>query len=181
MHSLDLPDQSWQLGVSLLTCKDMPAAFSAQLVHPTRVFDACKLQLSPCTWAESPASPANRQIGNTLLMHRCAWKLNWAPLYLRASSYIIKHSGGNASDTESRLKQRACYRFREGKKASKLPRSKMSYLRDVHHSITAEGSGRGQVIKSQESRDDTILVDSANHGPIHKEDYAVLIHSNACG
>lgn len=55
-----------------------------------------------------------------------------------------------------------------------------SYLRDVHHSITAERSGRGQVIESQKGGDDTILINPANHGPIHKEDYAVLIHGNAC-
>lgn len=50
------------------------------------------------------------------------------------------------------------------------------YLRDVHHSIAAEGSGRGQVIEAQQSRDDAVLINPTNHGPVHKEDYAVLIH-----
>lgn len=60
------------------------------------------------------------------------------------------------------------------------PRSARSYLRDVHHCVAAEGSGRGQVVEAQESGDDSILVNSADHGPIHKEDYAVLIDGNAC-
>lgn len=59
-------------------------------------------------------------------------------------------------------------------------RSERSYLRNVHHSVTAEGPGRGQVIEAQQDRDDTILVNPANHGPIHKEDYAILINCNAC-
>lgn len=58
--------------------------------------------------------------------------------------------------------------------------SQGSYLRNVHHSVAAEGSGRGQVVEAQQSGDNAVLINPANHGPIHKEDYTVLIHRNAC-
>lgn len=58
--------------------------------------------------------------------------------------------------------------------------SQRSYLRNVHHCVAAEGSGRGQVVEAQQGRDDTVLVNPANHAPIHKEDYAILIYGYAC-
>lgn len=94
---------------------------------------------------------------------------------LRAPSYRKKSSHGDDQGYSRRLG----YVERQ-EDACRLPRSERSYLRDVHHSITAERSGRGQVIEAQKCRDDTILINPANHGPIHKKDYAVLIHRNAC-
>lgn len=58
-------------------------------------------------------------------------------------------------------------------------RSERSYLGDVHDGVAAERSGRGQVIETQKSRDDTVLINPANHGSVHEEDDAVLIHCNA--
>lgn len=58
--------------------------------------------------------------------------------------------------------------------------SRGSYLRNVHDGVAAEGSGRGQVVEAQQSGDNAVLINPANHGPIHKEDYTVLIHRNAC-
>jgi len=54
-----------------------------------------------------------------------------------------------------------------------------SYLRDVHHRVTAQGSGGGEVVEAQKGGNDPVLVDPTDHGPVHEEDDAVLIHRDA--
>lgn len=53
------------------------------------------------------------------------------------------------------------------------------YLGDVHHRVTAQRSCRGQVIKAQQRGDDSVLIDSPNHGAIHKEDSAIFVDSDS--
>lgn len=119
------------------------------------------------------ASTANLRTGVMQPINKCGSKLSRG-----ASSDRQKSSHGEVS--KSRVSQGDWCRMNDGTTHAGRPRSKRWYLRDVHHCITAERSGRGQVIEAQKSRDDTILINSANHGAIHKEDYTVLIHRNAC-
>ena len=55
-----------------------------------------------------------------------------------------------------------------------------SHLRDVHHGVTAQGAGGGEVVEAQQGGDDAVLVDPTDHGAVHEEDDAVLIHGDAC-
>lgn len=50
------------------------------------------------------------------------------------------------------------------------------YLRNVHHRVTAQRSCRGQVVETQQRRDDSVLIDSADHGAVHEENSAVFVH-----
>ena len=55
-----------------------------------------------------------------------------------------------------------------------------SHLSDVHHGVTAQGAGGGEVVEAQEGGDDAVLVDPTDHGAVHEEDDAILIHGDAC-
>ena len=55
-----------------------------------------------------------------------------------------------------------------------------SHLRDVHDGVTAEGPSGGEVVEAKEGGDDAVLVDPTDHGAVHEEDDAVLVHGDAC-
>lgn len=55
----------------------------------------------------------------------------------------------------------------------------LSYLRNVHNRVTAERPSRCQVIGTQHSGDDPILINPPDHGAIHKVNQSKLVHGDA--
>jgi hypothetical protein len=54
-----------------------------------------------------------------------------------------------------------------------------SHLRNLHDGVTAEGPGRGEVIGAQQSGDDSILINTSDHGAVHEINEPKLVHCNS--
>lgn len=58
--------------------------------------------------------------------------------------------------------------------------SVLSHLIDVHAAVTSQRSGRCQVIGTEESGDDAVLVHLTDCGAVNKINQAILVHGDAC-
>lgn len=57
---------------------------------------------------------------------------------------------------------------------------RVNHLIDVHAVVTCQRASRRQVVGSQESGDDAVLVHLSYCGAIHKINQAALVHSDTC-
>lgn len=56
----------------------------------------------------------------------------------------------------------------------------LNHLVDVHAAVTRQGPSWRQIIGTQESGDDAVLVYLPDGGAVHKINQAILVHSDAC-
>lgn len=61
-----------------------------------------------------------------------------------------------------------------------LPSCSINHLIDVHAVVTRQGASRRQIIGTQESGDDAVLVHLPDGGAVHEINQAVLVHGDAC-
>lgn len=56
----------------------------------------------------------------------------------------------------------------------------ISHLIDVHAAVTGQRASRCQVIGTEESGDDAVLVHLSDCGAVNKINQAILVHGDAC-
>lgn len=109
--------------------------------------------------------------------------LSWKPVVIVHVQYaVIQHiiQSSQTTHVSNHTEGVQWWVHHTGHTKNQLALLCLSHLIDVHAIVTGQRASRCQVIRTEESGDDAVLVHFSDCGAINKINQPILVHCNAC-
>lgn len=109
--------------------------------------------------------------------------LSWKPVVIVHVQYaVIQHiiQSSHTTHVSNHTEGVQWWVHTTGHTKNRLALLCLSHLIDVHAIVTGQRASRCQVIRTEESGDDAVLVHFSDCGAINKINQPILVHCNAC-
>lgn len=109
--------------------------------------------------------------------------LSWKPVVIVHVQYaVIQHiiQSSQTTHVSNHTEGVQWWVHHTGHTKNRLALLCLSHLIDVHAIVTGQRASRCQVIRTEESGDDAVLVHFSDCGAINKINQPILVHCNAC-